>query len=413
VLGGQHFAPFAADEIADGRERAFANRLVTAALRRWGHLDLVLETLLDRGLPKKAPRFEAVLRLALAELLFLPQAADHAATHLAVESVKANPRTRHLAGLANATLRAAQGRRETFSALDPLLALPAPVRARWQPVYGDAALAAFAEALLAAPPLDLSLKAPGPELAALPGAVVLPGPALRLFERDAPVESLPGFAEGNFWVQDAAAAIPARLVDFPPGARILDLCAAPGGKTAQLCAAGHDVTALDADGTRLTRLAANMQRLGFSPRVVEADALAFTDPEPFDAVLLDAPCSATGTFRRHPEVLHQHGPADIAGRAALQRRLIAHAASLLRPGGTLVYCVCSLEPEEGEAQAEWIAANLPDLVPGPVAPAELPGLEAPITPAGFVRTHPGLSPSGAEGGMDGFFVARFRRHPQP
>ncbi len=413
MLGGQHFSPFTTDEIADGRERAFANRLVTAALRRWAHLDLILEILLVRGLPKKAPRFEAVLRLALAELLFLPQSADHAAIHLAVEAIKANPRTRHLAGLANASLRAAQTRREDFFALDPLLALPEPVRARWQPVYGDPALAAFAEALLTAPPLDLSLKAQAPGLEALPGATALSGPGLRLYERDGPVESLPGFAEGDFWVQDAAAAIPARLIGLPAGARILDLCAAPGGKTAQLCAAGHDVTALDADAARLARLAANMQRLGFAPRIVEADALTFTDPDLFDAVLLDAPCSATGTFRRHPEVLHQTRPADIAGRAALQRRLIAHASALLRPGGTLIYCVCSLEPEEGEAQAGWIAANLPELAPNPIAPTELPGLESTLAPSGHVRTHPGLSPSGIEGGMDGFFLARFRRHPQP
>jgi 16S rRNA (cytosine967-C5)-methyltransferase len=406
------FTPFVADEIPDPRERAFANRLVTIALRRWSHLDLVLGELLARGKPKKAPRFEAVLRLALTELLYLPHQADHAATHLAVEAIKAEPRTRHLVGLANASLRTAQQRRERFAALAPELALPEAVRNRWQAAYGEGVTAAIAETLLVTPPLDLALKAPDAELEALPEAQVLPGTAVRLASRDVSVENLPGYRDGRFWVQDVAAMIPARLIDAPGGSRVLDLCAAPGGKTAQLCASGYAVTALDSDAGRLERLHSNMDRLGFAPEIVTADAETWSPAELFDAVLLDAPCTATGTLRRHPEVLHQRTTADIADRAALQRRLIARAASFVRPGGTLVYCVCSLEHEEGEAQADWIAANLPQFTPHPVAVSELLGLEMALSPAGHVRTHPGLSPAGIEGGMDGFFIARFRRLPQ-
>jgi len=406
------FTPFVADEIADPRERAFANRLVTIALRRWSHLDLVLGELLARGKPRKAPRFEAVLRLALTELLFLPHQADHAATHLAVEAIKAEPRTRHLVGLANASLRTAQQRRERFAALAPELALPEVVRRRWQAAYGEDVTAAIAETLLVTPPLDLALKASDAELEALPDAEILPGTALRLASRDVSVEKLPGYREGRFWVQDIAAMIPARFVDLPIGSRVLDLCAAPGGKTAQLCTRGYAVTALDSDAGRLERLRSNMDRLGFTPEIVIADAETWSPTELFDAVLLDAPCTATGTLRRHPEVLHQRTPADIADRAALQRRLIARAASFVRPDGTLIYCVCSLEREEGEAQADWIAANLPQLTPHPVAVSDLPGLETALSPKGHVRTHPGLSPAGIEGSMDGFFIARFRRLPQ-
>ena len=233
---------------------------------------------------------------------------------------------------------------------------------------------------------------------------------VRVAERDSAVDALPGFAEGRWWVQDAAAAIPARLLQLNPGARVLDLCAAPGGKTAQLVKAGYSVTALDNDTGRLERMSGNLARLGYTPEIVEADGLTWRPAQKFDGVLLDAPCSATGTFRRHPEVIWHRDAADVAGRVALQRRFIAAATDCLNPGGVLIYCVCSLEPDEGEDQARWIAGHATLLEPYPVTAEELDGLAGAVTADGHVRTWPGLPVPGENGGtLDGFFVARYRR----
>jgi len=245
------------------------------------------------------------------------------------------------------------------------------------------------------------------KIMALDAAPVL-ADTVRITDRDRAVDQLPGFAEGQFWVQDAAAAIPARLLKLPTGARVLDLCAAPGGKTAQLIKAGYAVTALDRDPERVARLEANLRRLGYSAEIVTADALDYRPDRPFDGVLLDAPCSATGTFRRHPEVPWHRNPADIAGRVRLQRQLIEAAAACLNPGGTLIYCVCSLEPEEGEQQAEWAASQ--GLEPMHILAEELDGWAGPVSKSGSIRTHPGLTVPGEKGGtLDGFFIARFRR----
>jgi 16S rRNA (cytosine967-C5)-methyltransferase len=233
--------------------------------------------------------------------------------------------------------------------------------------------------------------------------------SVRIDARDKPVEALPGYSDGRWWVQDAAAAIPARLLDLPANSRVLDLCAAPGGKTAQLVKAGYAVTALDADAKRMERLAGNLERLDYSAQTVVADATTYAPEEPFGGIVLDAPCSATGTFRRHPEVLWHRSLSDIAGRVRLQRNLLRNAAKCLAPGGVLIYCVCSLEPDEGEQQAQWVLANLPELELLPVTAAELPGLPEAVTAQGTVRTHPGMAPGKQNGGMDGFFVARFRR----
>jgi len=223
------------------------------------------------------------------------------------------------------------------------------------------------------------------------------------------VEALPGYAQGRWWVQDVASALPARLLDLALGSSVLDLCAAPGGKTAQLMKAGYKVTALDSDAARLERLKANMDRLGYAPKVVEADAATFDPATQYDGIVLDAPCSATGTFRRHPEVLWSRSAADIAGRVRLQRALLTNAYRCLVPGGTLIYCVCSLEAAEGEDQVGWALEALPGLSLLPVAPSDLPGLAQAITPRGLVRTTPAMTPGSGNLGMDGFFVARFRR----
>ena len=413
VLSGGNFVPFSAAEIPDGRDRALANRLVTTALRRHGHLTLVIRHLLDRGIPKKSGTFEAVLRLSLAQLLYLPELGDHSALFLAVEASKRDPKSRHLSGLMNAALRRAQAEAETLRDAPRHLLFPEELGRQWHKTYGPEAVDAFAEALLAGAALDLTFKADYPALVELVGGRPLFADTVRIDSRDKPLEQLPGYAEGRWWVQDAAAALPARLLGLPAGSAVLDLCAAPGGKTAQLVKAGYQVTALDADRQRRGRLRENLGRLHYEARIVEADGTTYHPEEPFDGVLLDAPCSATGTFRRHPEVIWHRRAADIAGRVALQRRFIANAVNCLKSNGVLVYCVCSLEPEEGEGQLDWIAARHPELVPEPIGPQELPGLPpGAITGSGCVRTHPGMVVGGSAEGdssMDGFFIARFRR----
>jgi len=408
VLGGARFSPLTAAEIADGRDRGLANRLVTTALRRHGHLDAAIVRLLDRGMPKKSGSFEAVLRLALTQLLWLPEIGAHSAIFLAVEALKRDRKATHLAKLANAVLRRAQAEADGLRRAPPEELFPEALRQRWLTHYAPETIAAFAEALLAGAPLDLMLRDDDSDLVARLGGVQTIGGSVRVADRDRPVEDLPGYAEGRWWVQDLAASLPARLLPLPRGASVLDLCAAPGGKTAQLIKAGYVVTALDEDGSRLARLDANLRRLGYQATVVEADAATYVSPQKYDAILLDAPCSATGTFRRHPEVVWHRGLGGIANRVALQRRLLTNAVACLKPGGLLIYCVCSLEPEEGDAQAAWAVETISGLRLEPISATELDGFAAAVTPAGCLRTHPGLAVPHAPGALDGFFAARFR-----
>ncbi len=378
---------------APARDRAAAHRLAAATLRRLGTLDAALEPYLRRE-PLLPVRH--VLRLGAAGLLLLATPA-----HAAVATSVALARTRGLApftGLVNAVLRrlAEQGP-AALDALDgPRLDTPAWLWSSWG---ADARRIAGAHQREA--PLDLTLK---PGTPAPPGAEVLPTGSVRL-PPGTRVPDLPGYAEGAFWVQDAAAALPARLLDARPGERVADLCAAPGGKTAQLALAGAHVTAVERDPKRFELLRDNLARLRLDATLVEADALAWGEPEAFDAVLLDAPCTATGTIRRHPDVLRLRRPRDVAMLAEAQRRLLAAAARLLRPGGRLVYAVCSLQAEEGPGQL----AGLDELrlQPDPIRSEELPGLPQAVTPEGWLRTNPSLWPE--RGGMDGFFAARFRR----
>ncbi|SMQ86014.1 16S rRNA (cytosine967-C5)-methyltransferase [Devosia lucknowensis] len=409
VLAGEHFAPLDAGEMADGRDRALANRLVTTALRRHGQINVMLAELLEKGMPAKSGTFEAVLRLSLAQLVFLPDLGAHSALFLAVEAVKRDSKARHLAGLMNAVLRRAQSNSARYGLMDEALLLPEHLAQAWTAAYGADAVSRFAETLVDGAPLDLTLRDDDAALVDALGAERLIADSVRIENRDRPVEALPGYDEGRWWVQDVASALPARLVGLDAGSTVLDLCAAPGGKTAQLVKAGYKVTALDSDAMRLARLKGNMARLGYAPKVVEADAATFDPATPFDGVLLDAPCSATGTFRRHPEVLWSRSAQDIAGRVRLQRALIANAFRCLAPGGTLIYCVCSLEQAEGEDQVRWALEALPGLSLLPVAVAELPGLSEAVTSDGLVRTHPAMTPGSGNPGMDGFFVARFRR----
>ncbi len=377
---------------AEPRDRAAAHRLAAAVLRRMGSLDAVLEPLLQRAPPDGVRH---ILRLGAAGLLLLDTPA-HAAVATAVALARAR-RFVPFAGLVNAVLRkvAAAGL-VALEGLDaPRLDTPAWLWASW----GREARA-IAEAHTREAPLDLSLR---PGAAAPEGAAVLPTGTARL-PAGTRVQELPGFGGGAFWVQDAAAALPARLLGVRPGERVADLCAAPGGKTAQLAAAGAQVTAIERDAGRLRRLHENLARLDLPVEVVQADALDWVPPLLLDAVLLDAPCSATGTIRRHPDVMRLKRPRDVEELAAGQDRLLAAAARMLRPGGRLVYATCSLQPEEGPARA---AAPPPGLRPDPVRAEELPDLAAALTPEGWVRTHPGLWAE--RGGMDGFFIARFVR----
>ncbi len=359
-------------------------------------------------MPKRSGPFEALLRIGLTQILFLPDVGDHSALFLAVEAAKRDTRSQHLAKLLNATLRRGQAEAARLRDLPDEALFPDHLRQGWVAAYGEDKVDYFTDALLDGAPLDLTLKDNDPDLIEALGASPVMADTVRVSERDKPVDSLPGYAEGRWWVQDAAAAIPARLITLAPGARVLDLCAAPGGKTAQLIKAGYQVTALDNDPVRMERLSQNLARLGYTADVVTSDLMAYTPEARFDAILLDAPCSATGTFRRHPEVIWHREAVDIAARTRVQRNFIMRAKELLVPGGTLVYCVCSLETAEGEDQAKWIT-DTTGLIPFPVQTHELPEFPAALRADGTVRTHPGLTvPGEKRGTLDGFFIARFR-----
>ncbi|WP_379540681.1 RsmB/NOP family class I SAM-dependent RNA methyltransferase [Teichococcus cervicalis] len=376
---------------SEARDRAAAHRIAAAVLRRLGSLDAVLEPSLRREPP---PEVRNALRIGAAELLLL-ETPPHAAVASCVDLVP-----RPFAGLVNAVLRkvAAAGPAALEELDGERLDTPGWLWSAWHGAYGPA-VRAIARAHRLPAPLDLSLKpgTPAPE-----GALMLPTGTAR-FPAGTRITELPAFAEGLAWAQDAAAALPARLLAVTPGMLVADLCAAPGGKTAQLAAAGAAVTAVERDPTRLLRLRENMARLGLPVESVQADVAEWDPGTRFDAILLDAPCSATGTIRRHPDVPHLKRPGDIATLAGLQRQLLAAAARLLAPGGRLVFATCSLQPEEGEAQA---ASPPPGLLPDPIRPEEVPGLEAALSPQGWLRTRPDLWAE--QGGLDGFFMARFR-----
>jgi 16S rRNA (cytosine967-C5)-methyltransferase len=378
---------------ADARDRAAAHRLAATVLRRAGTLDAVLEPHLAKAPP---PQVRIILLIGAAGLLFLGTPA-HAAVGTAVDlarSCKLTP----FAKMVNAILRrvAEQGAAMLQQLDSPRLDTPPWLWASW-----GAEARAIATAQQVEAPLDLTLR---PGAAAPHGGVLLPTGSVR-FPAGTRVTELPGFEAGDFWVQDAAAALPAALLAARPGERIADLCAAPGGKTAQLATAGASVVAVERDPRRVARLRENLARLGLSVEIVEADALTWAPAERFDAVLLDAPCSATGTIRRHPDVPHIKTARDVATLAATQANLLRAAAALLKPGGRLIYAVCSLQPEEGAAHAA------PDgLVAAPFTPAELAAVPEALTAEGTLRTNPGLWPD--QGGMDGFYAARFRRQAQ-
>ncbi|KQZ18041.1 RsmB/NOP family class I SAM-dependent RNA methyltransferase [Caulobacter sp. Root1472] len=380
------------------RERAFARALAMAALRHLGPIDRALAGKLAKEPP---PRVRNLLRLGATQAFFLEVPA-FAAVATSVELAGANKASRPFKGLVNAVLRGLL--RDGPPSAEPEHLAPLWLYARWVGAWGKETADAVAAQIGFEPATDLSLKpdADAEALAAELEGEILPGGTLRTSRRG-DVSAWPAFEDGVWWVQDAAAAISARLLDVQPGQTALDLCAAPGGKTLQLAAAGAVTVAVDRSAARLQRVTENLARLNLTAEVIAADAGAWDDARTFDAVLLDAPCSATGTFRRHPDVLWAARPGDVASLAAVQSRLLDSAAGRLKPGGRLVYCVCSLEPEEGEAQVEAFLARRPDIALDPIGPEEGGAPAASLTPRGTLR----ILPHHREGGLDGFFAARF------
>jgi 16S rRNA (cytosine967-C5)-methyltransferase len=378
-------------------DRALAIAIAGETLRRLPDLDLLIDSATQRALPEDS-KARAVLRLALAQKLTL-NVPDHALVATALPLVDGGPR-RLVHGVLGTLLR---------RGLPPLDApnLPEQVHHRWTAAWGDDVVEAARRQIATRPALDLTFAdaTAATAFAADNDGVQLGTRHVRLTTPGA-IPDLPGFDSGAWWVQDLAATLPARLM--PAAASdILDVCSAPGGKTLQLAAAGHRVSALDKSQSRLKRLSENLKRTHLSAKLITADALTYAD-RTFDGVLLDAPCSSTGTFRRHPEVLYRASPKIIAAGAELQRALLARAATLVRPGGTLIYAVCSIEPPEGEEVIEHFLSTAPDftLAPPSEADPDWPA-EIPADPKGWVRILPGLLE--AQGGLDGFFLARMRR----
>jgi 16S rRNA (cytosine967-C5)-methyltransferase len=393
----------------DARDRALARSITTVSLRRLGTLRSALAKFLDRGLPKKAIGLDWILVTGAAQILFM-EVPDHAAVDLAVRAARKDQRTAPFAGLVNAVLRNIIREHATVLAdVESFTDTPQWLAARWRATYGEPTARAIAEMHRQEPTLDLSVREDAAGWAERLGGFVLPTGSVRLFSHQA-IPELEGFAEGRWWVQDAAAALPARLLRPEPGERIIDLCAAPGGKTASLAAAGAQVTALDRSAERLKRLTANLERLGLTADVAVGDVLTYS-ADPFDAVLLDAPCTATGTIRRHPDVAWTKKASDIASLATVQARMLDRAVEMLRPDGRLVYCVCSLEPEEGEAQIAALLRRNPDVARVPIEAAEIGGLTQCLTPDGDLRTLPSHLPDAEprRAGLDGFFAARLVR----
>jgi 16S rRNA (cytosine967-C5)-methyltransferase len=396
----------------DGRDRALARAIVGMALRRRGAIARALDACLDRPLKADAGGLSAILHVAAAQILFL-DVADHAAVNLAVAQAAADRRARHARGLVNGVLRRLLRERESIleHACDPSVNARAWLYAGWERAWGADTAAAIAGAHLEQPPLDVVAKDDPQSWAERLGGVLLPTGAIRLAEAPNAVAELPGYEEGGWWVQDAAAALPIRLFGDLQRLRVADLCAAPGGKTAQLAAAGAHVTAVEKSPARLARLEENMARLGLPADTVCADMFEWSPGEPFDAVLLDAPCSATGTIRRHPDVQWLKRPEDILALAALQARMLDRAAELVRPGGRLVFCTCSLEPAEGEDQVAPFLARHPEFSLLRADPAAIGGLDRLVSEAGTLRTLPSFA-FGSQpllSGMDGFFAAAFAR----
>nr|WP_050898786.1 RsmB/NOP family class I SAM-dependent RNA methyltransferase [Mesorhizobium alhagi] len=396
----------------DMRDRSLVRAILVTALRFRRTIDNLISARLEKPLPANATALSHLLHVAAAQILFL-DIPDSAAVDLAVTHAKSDSRTARFSGLVNGVLRSlARGKAEELPVmLVDTQDAPEWFRSRLISAYG----ADTAKEILAAhrveAPVDFTVKSDPERWAAELGGIVLPTGSVRIARLAAPVAELPGYSEGEWWVQDAAASLPARLFGGIAGQRVADLCAAPGGKTAQLAAAGARVTAIDSSKNRLVRLESNLQRLGLAATIIQADILQFEPEQLFDAALLDAPCSSTGTVRRHPDVPWTKSPADIEKLADLQRRMLERAIGFVKPGGRIVFSNCSLDPLEGETLVAAFLEAAPGVAADPILPGEFPDLDPFLTPDGALRTTPADMALGdpAISGMDGFFAARLRR----
>ena len=392
------------------RDRAFVRLLVTTVLRRLGQVDAVIGHYLERPLPRRAAAGHDILRLGAAQLLFL-KTPPHAAVDTAVEMTRARGFTPHLK-LVNAVLRrmSREGAALVETQDAPRLNTPDWLWESWTAAYGEEMTRAIATVHLAEPPLDLSVADDPQAWAERLGGAVLPTGTVRL-AKTARVTEMEGFAEGKWWVQDAASALPVRLLGNVAGKSVLDLCAAPGGKTLQLASGGAHVTALDRSRPRLARLEDNLSRMNLEAKIVCADAVTWRPQTPAQAVLLDAPCTATGGLRRHPDVARLKIPGDVSRLVALADRLLDAAVEMLAPGGRLVFCTCSLEPQEGPQRAAALLRRARGMKLAPIEPTEIGGVDGglseAVTEEGYLRTLPCHLPG--QGGMDGFFAARFEK----
>ncbi len=394
----------------DPRDRAFARAIAANTLRRLGQVNAVLAPLVKRSPPG---RVQAYLQTATAQMVFM-DVAPHAAVGDAVALIKADRKSEPFSGLANAVLRkVAETGKSDAARVPPVENIPGWLRSEWERLYGKAAVRRMALLLAQSPPLDLSVKEDPETWARTLGGEVLAGKTVRL-SQIGNVASLAGFEDGAWWAQDVAASLPARVLQDVmgdlSGKRVADLCAAPGGKAMQLVSLGADVTAVDLSEARMTRMQSNLDRVGYADHVktIVADITKFESDEPFDAVLLDAPCSATGTFRRHPDVLYNRKERDITPLTRLQDNLLKQAASLVKPGGVLIYAVCSLQEREGYPRLQKLMKALPDFRLIPFTKLEGLSLMAErLDPEGTLRTLPVDSPDNR--GMDGFYIAALQR----
>jgi 16S rRNA (cytosine967-C5)-methyltransferase len=396
--------------VLSDRDRALVRALTATVLRRLGTLRHLLGLLLERNLPATAGRVELILLVGAAQILWL-DVPDHAAVDLAVHLARADRGTARYAGLVNAVLRRLiREGAHLLTAVDCVpLDTPGWLMARWARSYGAGTALAIATASGREAALDLTVKSHPQQWAAKLGGRVLPTGSVRTLVHGSAAQ-LPGYGEGAWWVQDAAAALPARLLGDVSGRAVADLCAAPGGKTAQLATAGATVVAVDRSARRLARLQQNLARLDLKAQVVEADVLAWRGGA-FDAVVLDAPCSSTGTIRRHPDIPWIKRESDVAALASVQRQLLTRAASLLKPGGLLIYATCSLEPEEGVDIIREFLSGADNVRRRPIVPGEVHIPADWLTPDGDLRTMPFHlpDPNPAMAGLDGFYAARLQR----
>lgn len=395
---------------APARDRALARLIATTALRRKGQIEDALERFIDRPLPAKSGRARWILLAACAQLMFL-QTPPHAAIDLGVSSAGGDRATTRFKGLINAVLRRVSENADTIVAGQDAARLNTPdwLWRRWTEAFGEHRVRAIAGAHLIEPPLDLTVAGDSEAWCNRLGAHAMQTGTIRL-NGAGRITEIEGYDGGAWWVQDAAAALPARLFGDISGRPVLDLCAAPGGKTAQLVAMGAEVTAVDVNAKRIARLEENLTRLRLAARCVAASASIYAPAEPPVAILLDAPCSATGTIRRHPDIAHTKDETAVANLVRIQAEMLDHAVEILAPGGTLVFCTCSLEPEEGEAHAARLVAG-GRVRRLPIAPEEIGGMAECLTAEGDLRTLPChyQQEDPAVGGLDGFFTTRLRK----